>query len=299
MEELQEYVEGVNPKGSVEKATSDAIDAAIEAGIIESAEQAHVEVLEEGSTGGLFGLGAKPAVVRVTRKQRKRRRRRRRGKKGNQQEGANRDQQGKARDGQSAATGKGNRRNGGSDGRSGGSPKKKEKPPVQNDQEQPERDDTAEQQQAVEGFLAGLVESLGLEGEVRSSVDEGIIKVEVLGDQTEVLVGTKGALIRSIQELSRTVLQRSFSRPARVHVDIAGYGARRREALGIYARRLAESVLEEGGEVMLEPMNPADRKVVHDAIAAIGGVRSYSEGEEPRRSVVIASEGGSTDDESE
>jgi spoIIIJ-associated protein len=73
-----------------------------------------------------------------------------------------------------------------------------------------------------------------------------------------------------------------------MRLDIAGYAARRREALKIYAGRLAESVKEDGREAMLEAMNAADRKVVHDAIAEIDGVRSFSEGEEPNRSVVVA-----------
>jgi spoIIIJ-associated protein len=77
---------------------------------------------------------------------------------------------------------------------------------------------------------------------------------------------------------------------AKIRLDIAGYNERRREALRIYAGRLASKVLEDGGEVMLEPMNSAERKVVHDAIGEIDGVRSYSEGEEPRRSVVVAKE---------
>ena len=88
----------------------------------------------------------------------------------------------------------------------------------------------------------------------------------------------------------RTVAQRKIREGTRLRLDVAGYAERRREALQIYARRLAEQVLEEGGEVMLEAMNPADRKVIHDAIADIDGVRSYSEGEEPHRSVVIAAE---------
>jgi spoIIIJ-associated protein len=62
--------------------------------------------------------------------------------------------------------------------------------------------------------------------------------------------------------------------------------------LRIYAGRLAQQVLEDGGEVMLEPMNPADRKVVHDVIAETDGVRSYSEGEEPHRSVVVSPDSG-------
>jgi hypothetical protein len=73
-----------------------------------------------------------------------------------------------------------------------------------------------------------------------------------------------------------------------LRIDIAGYAERRRQALRIYASRLAEQVTEEGGEIMLEPMNASDRKVIHDAISEIAGVRSYSEGEPPDRYVVIA-----------
>lgn len=284
-----------NPKGLVDEATKEAVAHAVEAGIIENEEQAFIEVLEEGAKG-VFGFGAKPAVVRVTRKQRRRRRRRRRGGKGDSGEQRSSDApQQKQKAGQQAGRGGGNRGGGKQSQRHQSGPKK-EKAPVREQQQDESSDDVAEQQAAVEEFLAGLVNALGLEGEVRSTLDDGVIKAEVIGEQTEVLVGHKGSLIRNVQELSRTVLQRSFSRPARVMVDIAGYGARRREALGIYAARLASSALEEGGEVMLEPMNAADRKVVHDAIAGIDGVRSYSEGEEPRRSVVIASEAPPSDE---
>ena len=73
-----------------------------------------------------------------------------------------------------------------------------------------------------------------------------------------------------------------------MRIDIGGYVERRRAALKIYAGKLASQVIEDQDEVMLEPMNASDRKVVHDAIAEIDGVRSYSEGEDPRRAVVVA-----------
>jgi spoIIIJ-associated protein len=76
-----------------------------------------------------------------------------------------------------------------------------------------------------------------------------------------------------------------------MRIDINGYAERRREALKIYTQRLADQVIADENEVMLEPMNAADRKVVHDAVADIDGIRSYSEGEDPRRAVVIAFEG--------
>jgi spoIIIJ-associated protein len=102
------------------------------------------------------------------------------------------------------------------------------------------------------------------------------------------MVGPRGSTIEAIHELTKTVLQRKTQSSARVRLDIAGYAERRRQALSIYAGQLIDQVLEEGGEVMLEPMSAGDRKTIHDAVAARSGVRSYSEGEAPQRYVVIA-----------
>lgn len=144
-----------------------------------------------------------------------------------------------------------------------------------------------EQAEVAVDFLKGLVESFGLDGEVTSRIDEDVLYLNVDGD-TEALVGSRGVIMHSVLELTRTVVQRKTYGAPRMRIDIAGYAERRREALTIYAGRLAEKVKEDGGEVMLEPMNPADRKVVHDAIGEIDGVRSFSEGEDPNRSVVVA-----------
>jgi spoIIIJ-associated protein len=78
---------------------------------------------------------------------------------------------------------------------------------------------------------------------------------------------------------------------------MAGYAERRRTALSIYAEQLIEQLKAEGGEIMLEPMSPADRKVIHDAAANHDGVTSYSEGEPPRRYVVLSLTGDFTSEE--
>ena len=111
------------------------------------------------------------------------------------------------------------------------------------------------------------------------------------GEQTEALIGPKGSVMQSVLELTRTVVQRKTYGAPRMRIDINGYTERRREALKIYTGKLAAGVIEDQDEVMLEPMNAAERKVVHDAVGEIDGVRSYSEGEEPRRAVVIAYDG--------
>lgn len=149
--------------------------------------------------------------------------------------------------------------------------------------------DLEEQTRVVSEFLTGLLDAFGLEGSVETRLEgEDIIIANVTGEQTEALVGAKGAILQAILELTRTVVQRKTQAGARIRLDIAGYTERRREALKVYASRLVEQVCAEGEEVMLEPMNPADRKVVHDVVAENDGVRSYSEGEEPYRSVVIS-----------
>ena len=153
---------------------------------------------------------------------------------------------------------------------------------------QPEPADVEAQAQVVNEFLTGLLASFGLEGNVDTRVEDDIVIAEVTGDQTEALVGQKAVIMQAVGDLARTVVQRKTRFRGRIRLDIAGYQERRREALRIYTRRLANRILEEGGEIMLEPMNPADRKTVHDAVLEIEGIRSFSEGEEPNRSVVIA-----------
>jgi len=169
--------------------------------------------------------------------------------------------------------------------------------------ERPEAAGITEQAEVARAFLEGLLTAFGLEGDVTTRIEDDILFIDVQGEQTEALVGPKGSVMQAVLELTRTVVQRKTFGAPRMRLDVAGYAERRREALRIYAGKLAERVLEQGGEIMLEPMNAADRKVVHDAVVDIAGVRSYSEGEEPHRAVVIAPEtetasaGGDTDDE--
>jgi spoIIIJ-associated protein len=146
-----------------------------------------------------------------------------------------------------------------------------------------------EQVEAAVDFTRGLVDAFGAKAAVDSHFeDEETVLVDVTGDNLGLLVGQRGATLAAIEELVRTVVQRQTGgHGVRVHVDVAGYRAKRREALSEFARRLAEQVRDESAEQVLEPMAAPDRKVVHDVVAEIAGVTTISEGEEPRRRVVI------------
>jgi spoIIIJ-associated protein len=142
----------------------------------------------------------------------------------------------------------------------------------------------------VSEFLTGLVDAFGLEASVETdSIDEDTTEVRVEGSDLGLLVGPKGNTLTAIQELSRTVVHRRVPGTAagRVRLDVAGYRQRRREALERFTQSVADEVKASGVQKALEPMNPADRKVVHDTVNEIDGVSTISEGEEPRRRVVI------------
>ena len=146
-----------------------------------------------------------------------------------------------------------------------------------------------EQAHEAETFTRGLVDAFGAPAQVATIIDdEGGVLVDVTGTDLGLLVGPRGATLQAIEELVRTVVQRrTEGHGTRINVDVAGYRARRREALARFAEELASKVRESGRDQALEPMPPADRKVVHDTIADLEGVTTVSEGEEPRRRVVV------------
>jgi spoIIIJ-associated protein len=153
---------------------------------------------------------------------------------------------------------------------------------------------TEEQARIAAEFVQGLLGEAGFRGEVSTEATEGQVEVRVIGEGLGVLIGHRGQTLGALQELTRTVVQRRVAgKPVRVIVDVAGYRARRRAALERFTRQIAEEVLATGEPRALEPMPPADRKVVHDTINAIQGLRTRSEGTDPRRFIVIErAEGG-------
>ena len=149
---------------------------------------------------------------------------------------------------------------------------------------------TGEAGNVGEEFLTGLISAFGIEGSVtQNSLDDGaIIELAVEGQDVGILIGPRGATLSAIQELTRTVAQRRVAEgQPRIVVDVAGYRKDRREALERFTREVAAQVVSSGVVSVLEPMPPADRKVVHDTANSIEGVSTSSEGEEPRRRVVI------------
>ncbi len=147
-----------------------------------------------------------------------------------------------------------------------------------------------EQGEVAREFLQGLVDVLGATDAsvTTSEVDADTVEVNIDGGDLGLLIGPKGQTLAALQELTRTVVQRrTGGREGWLLVDVSGYRKKRREALARFARQVAAQVQSTGTAVSMEPMSAADRKAVHDTINDIDGVATTSEGEDPRRRVVV------------
>lgn len=147
-----------------------------------------------------------------------------------------------------------------------------------------------EQAEVAREFLVGLLDAFGVAANVETQdVGDETFEVAVSGEALGLLIGPQGTTLQAVQEITRTVVQRrTGGRNGRIVVDVAGYRQKRRAALERFTREVAAEVRSSGVSKALEPMHPADRKVVHDTVNALEGVTTSSEGEEPRRRVVIS-----------
>ena len=135
-------------------------------------------------------------------------------------------------------------------------------------------------------YLEELLDIADLDGDIDMDIERDRASVSVVGGDLDHLVGSEGAVLDALQELTRLAVLTATGERSRLMLDIGGFRAGRRAVLTELGATTAEKVKESGEPVRLDPMNPFERKVVHDAVAA-AGLRSESEGEEPHRRVVV------------
>jgi spoIIIJ-associated protein len=136
-------------------------------------------------------------------------------------------------------------------------------------------------------FLEGLLDALDIDGDLTTWTDEIGGHVDLEGPDLDALVGSNGETLDALQELTRLAVLRQTRRRARVLLDVNGFRSRRRADLIAAATTAAQQVLQTREDHELRPMSPAERKIVHDAVAEIEGTRTESLGEGPNRRVVI------------
>jgi spoIIIJ-associated protein len=136
-------------------------------------------------------------------------------------------------------------------------------------------------------YLERLLDILDVDGDIDLDVEGDRASVAIVGGKLDDLIGPGGATLEALQELTRLAVAQSTGVRSRLMLDVGEFRAKRRADLTALAGETARRVASSGQPERLSPMNPFERKVVHDVIAGVSGVHSESEGEEPNRRVVV------------
>jgi len=137
-------------------------------------------------------------------------------------------------------------------------------------------------------LMARLLRQMGFDGTVREREQDEVIAVQVTGEGLGALIGRRGATLDAVQFLVGLMVARQTQTKVRVVVDIEGYRERRRQVLEELARRSADRVAREGREVVMDPMDASDRRIIHTTLAGHAQVTTFSRGEGAARRVVVA-----------
>lgn len=259
-------------KGSIRisaKTLDDAItEALIQLGV--TSDKLEYEVIEKGSAGFL-GIGMKQAVIEAWKKEEKKEETKKEVK-----------QEVPARK-ESAAS------------------KKEEKclsEKKEENQNQDEKETVKEQQdpakvetqtiQAVEQFIKDTLKAMDMQVEIVSSIDaDGALSIDMKGEHMGILIGKRGQTLDSLQYLANRVANKHQAGYVRVKLDTENYRARREDTLRHLAKNIAHKVKRNRRPVILEPMNPYERRIIHSELQSDPYVTTHSEGEEPYRKVVV------------
>ena len=175
-------------------------------------------------------------------------------------------------------------------------------PRQRNDSRRPPRDDSrrpqrqvydkdvevGEPQNEAEVFLQGMFERMGIKVALKSVTEDGILKVDMSGRNMGMLIGRRGETLDALQYLTSLVLNNGKEDYTKVMLDTEDYRKKREDTLRRLAARLADKVQKSGKRVVLEPMNPYERRILHSTLQDFEDVYTYSEGEDPYRSVVVS-----------
>ena len=140
----------------------------------------------------------------------------------------------------------------------------------------------------VEQFVKDTLKAMDMDVEITSSIDkDGALYVDMKGENMGILIGKRGQTLDSLQYLANRVANKHQSGYVRVKLDTENYRARREDTLKHLAKNIAHKVKRNRRPVILEPMNPYERRIIHSTLQSDPYVTTHSEGEEPYRKVVV------------
>jgi spoIIIJ-associated protein len=153
----------------------------------------------------------------------------------------------------------------------------------------PAAKETQDPEARAKEFLAGLLDHMGVQAEVKlDSRAEGGIYITLEGAKLGALIGHRGETLDAIQQLTNYAVNRGRAHRVRIHIDAENYRAKREESLQRLAEKVAAKVVKYRRNITLEPMNAYERHVIHETLQDYPDVITYSTGTEPNRRTVVA-----------
>lgn len=139
----------------------------------------------------------------------------------------------------------------------------------------------------AENFLKDIFETLSINADIKISTVDGCLCIKVFGDDASRLIGRRGESLDSLQMLLGLAVNKNKDKYVKVLLDIENYRAKREESLIKYANKMARQAAKQRRIIKLEPMNPYERRIIHSALQSDRYVKTYSEGKDPYRKIVI------------
>jgi len=136
-------------------------------------------------------------------------------------------------------------------------------------------------------FLMSVLKEMNIQADIEAELADDVLSISMAGDDMAILIGKRGQTLDSLQYLVSLVVNKDRDHYLRVVLDTENYRAKRKETLEALAEKLAAKVRKSRKNVILEPMNPYERRIIHSALQNNPNVSTKSEGDEPYRKVVI------------
>jgi len=140
----------------------------------------------------------------------------------------------------------------------------------------------------AEDFIHKVCLAMGVNANIQASKDGEHWHIDITGPELGILIGRRGDTLDALQYLTNLAVARKLSERVRVIVDVEGYRLRREDTLVRLAKRLSEKVKKTGIRIVLEPMNPHERRIIHTSLQDDARISTFSEGDDPHRRVVIS-----------
>ncbi|BAF61099.1 MAG: protein jag [Pelotomaculum sp.] len=142
--------------------------------------------------------------------------------------------------------------------------------------------------QKAEKFLKSVFEAMNIQVEMSLQENEREVVINLRGPEMGVLIGRRGETMEALQYLVNLSANKNQEVRKKIIIDIEGYRSRREETLQKLALKLADKAKQRGRNVVLEPMNSQERRIIHTALQGRDDIYTFSEGEEPYRKIVIS-----------